>query len=161
MQDLTWKTFRDRLGKERDRVSAANPPISELVSAIHPEELSEWFIDANDETRTRVREAVAKYIATKKWPTNLTPTEQAFVTLRLDWATSLANILMICPGMRQPSMDTPEEHVMSWFLLNSWECAGTAQTQVGLAMAFESLESVLACKYSDDGEKVAAEEPTS
>ena len=155
MQDLTWKYFRDRLVKERDRLATPIPAIAKLVAKVHPELLPQWFVEQNDDTRTRVREAVAKFVATKKWPTNLTTVEQAFVIMRLDWGASQADALMTLPGLPPPSMDTPEEHVMSWFLLNSWERAGAEQTKVGLVLSFECLEALLAAANAE--EQVAEE----
>lgn len=159
MQDLTWKAFRDRLGKERDRFVAASPPISEMVEAIHPEVLLDWFGEMNDDTRANVRAAVSKYVTTKKWPTDLSPKERASIILRLEWAMRQANCLMCCPGIGQPSMDIPEEHVLSWFLLSSWECAGFSQIMIGMDMSFHSLQGVLSGKY-DDASDTEEVEPT-
>jgi hypothetical protein len=103
----------------------------------------DWFSDANEETRKGVRAAVNHFLIEEEWPP-LSQKEQTFVLLRLDWAVWLANSMMACPGLAAPSMDVPEEFLMRWFLMGSWECAGMAQAMIGLDIAAQSLQGCLA-----------------
>ena len=117
--------------------------MADLVQKVHPEEVMDWFSETNDDTRKAVRLAVNHFLAKGVWP-NMSQKARAFVLLRLEWGMWMANSMMVCPGLSAPSLDVPEEHVLRWFLLNSWECAGMAQAMIGLDIAAQSLQSCLA-----------------
>jgi len=153
VDEPTWISLRDTLLSERDSFLTSAPSLAELSSQVHPQALFDWFSDLHEDTQPGLTKAVAYFVEHKKWPA-LTRNEQAFMLLRLEWAVSLANGISACKGILDPSLDIPEEHMLEWLLIPSWDETGMAQTQVGLDLAAECLD---ACLAADDDCDCAAE----
>ena len=142
VEEPSWIGLRDRLLKERDRFLQTAPSLRDLVQEVHPEELFDWFSDADIATQEGIVAAVTAFLRDDEWP-DLSPNEQAFLLLRLEWAVGMANSMTGCPGMHAPSMDMPEEHILRWFLIEAWDCAGMVQALVGLDLAAQNLQDWL------------------
>jgi hypothetical protein len=131
---MDWGDISELCGRELRALRSQGPALHTLFENLA--DVPDTIIRLEDDTQFGVDAAVREFAEHRRWPT-LQPGERAMLTLRLEFAAHLANLLYEQPGSVDDSPDQQDdEYRLGWLMLFAWDVTGFPRLQETIFRVF-------------------------